>query len=192
MAQRSPGKGPCSMLQRKAKKPPETLASPPWGKKSLPAVSCRAPEAIFVVREQQAVAQPKGTGGALTSGHAQCCRGRQKTPGEQGQSDPGENSFLTPELAIGYSLSTAARPASSSHSLLTPPSTCPSPSLPHSGAISGRGCPQGPRAPGLIHLGGKNPSRACQDTTGGSKALAPLPTPLHPLSYGCCPWLCRA
>ena len=55
MAQRRPGKGPCSVLQRKAKKPPETLASPPWGKKSLPPPSCRAREAVFVVHEQQAV-----------------------------------------------------------------------------------------------------------------------------------------
>ncbi len=41
------------------KKPPETRASPAWGKKSLPPRSCRAREAICVVHEQQAVSQAK-------------------------------------------------------------------------------------------------------------------------------------
>ena len=82
MAQRSPGQGPCSALQRKAKNPQGHSLAHRGGKKSLPPPSCRAREAIFVVHKQQAVTQPKGTGEALASGHAQCCRGRQKTPGD--------------------------------------------------------------------------------------------------------------
>lgn len=54
IAQRSPDKGPCSLLQR-AKTTPGAIASPPWGKKSLAPLSCKAEEAIFMVHEQQAV-----------------------------------------------------------------------------------------------------------------------------------------
>jgi len=121
MAQRSPGKGPCSVLQRKAKNPRGHLLAHLGGKKSLPSPSYRAREAIFMVQAQQAVTQPKWTRGALTRGHDQCCRGRQKTPGDQCQSAPGENSFLIPDLAISYSLSMGARPASWSHRLVMPP-----------------------------------------------------------------------
>ena len=56
MAQRSPGRGRVLSAAEEGKKPPGTLASPPWGKKkSLPPPSCRARQAIFVVHEQQAV-----------------------------------------------------------------------------------------------------------------------------------------
>ena len=54
-----------------------------------------------------------------------------------------------------------------------------------------RGFREWPNAPGLIHLGGTTPSRAWQDTSGCSKALAPLAIALHPISYSCCPWLHR-
>jgi len=109
-----------------------------WAKKSLPPPSCRAREAILVVvHENQAVTWPKGTRGAMTSGPARCCRGRQKTPRDQCQWAPGENSFLTPALGIGYSLSMGARPGSWSHRLFMLPRRCPSPLLPQRGAISG-------------------------------------------------------
>ena len=55
-----------------------------------------------------------------------------------------------------------------------------------------RGFPERPNAPGPIDLGGKNPSRAWQETSACSEALGPLATSLHPISYGCCHWLRRA
>ena len=53
---KEPWQGAVPNAAEEGKKTPETLASPPWGKKSLPPPSCRAREAIFVVHEQQAVA----------------------------------------------------------------------------------------------------------------------------------------
>ena len=53
---KEPWQGAVPNAAEEGKKPPETLASPPWGKKSLPPPSCRARQAIFVGHEQQAVA----------------------------------------------------------------------------------------------------------------------------------------
>lgn len=57
-----------------------------------------------LVLQEQASSGLKGLRGALGVGRAQCCRGRRKTPRHCCQSVLGENSFLTPKLAIGCSL----------------------------------------------------------------------------------------
>lgn len=53
----------CAQCCRGRQKNPGTLASSPWGKKSLPAPSCRARRAIFVapfvMHDQQALTQPE-------------------------------------------------------------------------------------------------------------------------------------
>jgi len=124
---------------RGGKKPPGRLANPPRGEKSL-----RPPQLQGMrgcLRGARAAgsnpAKVEQRSPARTSGHAQCCRGRRKTPGDQCQCAPGENSFLTPALAIGCSLSMGARLASSCHWLVKPSRRCPGPLLPQPGAISG-------------------------------------------------------
>jgi len=103
MAQRSPGKGLHSVLQRTSSNP----RGHPWAHPESPE-SFLPPGAGHQGHLRGAGAAgtwPKWPKGALARGRAQHGRGRQKTPGDQCQSAPGENSFLTPALAIGYSLS---------------------------------------------------------------------------------------
>lgn len=104
---------------------------------SLSRPSCRALLGTLTQHEQQAVTSPKWSRGALTSGHARRCRGRKKKNSwDQGQM----GSILSrPQhwRSIGYSLSMWARPAPSSHWLITPPWRRPSSILPQPGASSG-------------------------------------------------------
>lgn len=124
--------------------------------------------------EQQEATEPKGTEGALTSANllqekspswSQCC-------------------WLAISWACEQNLSHPC-PTDCSHL----PGNTQTLICPTSSHL--RGFEEWPNAPGLIYLGGKNPFHVWWGTNGCSKALGPLATSLHSISYDCCPRFAR-
>jgi len=182
VAQRSPGKGPCSVLQRKAKNPQRALLAYGGGKKAfLPAAGghhchpggAREPGSNLAQRDkrnrdkwscsvlQRKAKKPRGP-------VPMCPRGKflpDPSAGDRLFPEHGSKTWLLVQCA-SWEVPKPSSPSTWSHL---------------------RGFQEWPSVPSLMDPGVKNPSHAWQDTSGCSKALGPLVISLHPLSYGCCP-----
>lgn len=155
-AQRDPGKGPCSVLQRKAKKPA--------GDTCWPTMAGEKPSCL----------QLQGTGGHPRGAWATWKKGTgepwpvQLDAAEEGKKHhrllptcTGENSFLISVLAAGKSLGVWARPASSMHRLVTSSRRFPSLALPQPGAVTTL-LAQKPKCNQMYSIGR---TEQCQETT---------------------------
>jgi len=189
-AQRSSGKGPCSVLQRKAKNSWGHLLAHGGGKKSLP------PPQLQGIRGHPGGARKPGSNLAQRDKRSRdkwsCSMLQRKAKNPRGPVPMCPRGKFLPDPSAGDRLF----PEHGSKTwLLVQQAVHASQKVPKSYSPSScsdlKGFQEWPLAPGLMDLGGKNPSHAWRDTSRCSKALGAPATSLHPLSYGCCAWLCR-
>jgi len=186
VAQRSPGKGPCSVLQRKAKKPQKALLAHGGGKKSLP------PPQLQGIRGHPGGARKPGSNLVQKDERSRdkwsCSMLQRKAKNPRGPvpmcprgkflPDPSTGDRLFPE----HGSKTWLLVQQAVHASQEMPKPYSPPSWSHL-----RGFQEWPSVPSLTDLQVKNPSRTWQNTSGCSKDLGALVTSLHPLSYGCFP-----
>jgi len=132
---KEPWQGAVFRAAEEGKKPPGTLASPWWGKKSLP------PPQLQGTRGRRRGARAAGSNLCQRDERSRdkwsCSMLQRKAKNPRGAVPmcPGGKFLPDPSAGDRLFLSMGSRPGSWSHRLVTPPGRCPSPTLSHSGAI---------------------------------------------------------